>query len=80
MQVISFGCDGASPAGIKRGIPSLAPLPSQQTLDMTTYNILPENIYNWLINLNADTSKGVDPLDLMNNPDKDLVPPLIYPV
>ena len=47
---------------------------------MTTYNILPENIYKWLINLNADTSKGVDPLDLMNNPDKDLVPPPIYPV
>jgi len=47
---------------------------------MTTYNILPENIYTWLINLNADTSKGVDPFDLMNNTDKDLVLPFIYSI
>jgi hypothetical protein len=54
--------------------------PSQHTSDMTTYNILPENIYTWLINLNADTSKGVDPFDLMNNTDKDLVLPFIYSI
>jgi len=67
-----------SPAGIKRGMVSFHPLPSQQTMDITTYNILPENIYKWLINLNADTSKGVDPFDLMNNTDRDLVHSLIY--
>lgn len=42
------------------------------------YNILPEDTYNFLINLEVDTSNGVDPFDLINDTDKDLVLYLLY--
>jgi hypothetical protein len=74
----TFCCDTNSvmrlPAGTKGGrFSPLSLFTSQQTSDMTTYNILPENLYNWVINLKTDTSMGVDPFDLINDTDQDLV-------
>jgi len=77
IQIISFRCDEPTNVYKRKRFPP-TPILITTNSNIMNYNILPEDTYNFLINLEVDTSNGVDPFDLINDTDKDLVLYLLY--